>query len=591
MLKSKPDERRQSRPGNSAQRQRSPGPQLWQQEPSHANRNQRHGARNPKARKSVSLTYSLDQAPPLPPLDELPGQPDLSTSDQLIDAVKFYVEILDGKVNIQTSEVRHRVQKARVSAKIPGKSPIVTYGESLTSRKEAGQAAFQSLLAQIHRKGLLKCLPAYCPVSDDALSREKTAILDVFNYAAAYGLIPRISYPPTARKFYSYRIELPEHEIDAHVAARVSKIHILDTAAATEFKKQAERYHQKMGTGALVVKNATTLSTDNINEFKKYFSAVHRSKGTFEVSVKKYVHNAFVAFPTLRGEKIDPSLGDSNGIVCSSKSKAESAAFLVGALQIMERDEELKRDFKQALEAGKGQFLRKVHPVDLPMRQQSVHEMRRLAAEVSRARRDDAESYDGSDNADGLSRHTRSRRRLAASEHASKSAELQNRLETYRTSAELEQLRKTRSDLPMSQYAPQVQDIVRDNIYSVIIGATGSGKTTQVPQILLDEAIQNGTGAECNVVCTQPRRIAATSVARRVADERAEPLQRTVGYHVRGDVKLPQPGGSVLYCTTGILLQQLQNSPDDVYDNVSHLVIDEVHERDMVRHPEANPKS
>lgn len=104
----------------------------------------------------------------------------------------------------------------------------------------------------------------------------------------------------------------------------------------------------------------------------------------------------------------------------------------------------------------------------------------------------------------------------------------------------------------------------------------------QVPQILLEKAIQEGKGAECNIICTQPRRIAATSVAQRVAVERNEPLRESVGYHVRFDSKLPQAGGSVTYCTTGILLQQLRNSADEALEGVTHLVIDEVHERDIL---------
>lgn len=98
----------------------------------------------------------------------------------------------------------------------------------------------------------------------------------------------------------------------------------------------------------------------------------------------------------------------------------------------------------------------------------------------------------------------------------------------------------------------------------------------------MESYIKDGRGAECNIICTQPRRIAATSVAARVAAERHEPLQKSIGYHVRFDAKLPLPGGSVTYCTTGILLQQLRHNPDDALDGITHLVIDEVHERDIM---------
>lgn len=71
-------------------------------------------------------------------------------------------------------------------------------------------------------------------------------------------------------------------------------------------------------------------------------------------------------------------------------------------------------------------------------------------------------------------------------------------------------------------------------------------------------------------------------MAQRVAVERNEPLQNSVGYHVRFDSKLPSAGGSITYCTTGILLQQLRNSADEALEGVTHLVIDEVHERDIL---------
>src|SRR5436305_13550097 len=107
-------------------------------------------------------------------------------------------------------------------------------------------------------------------------------------------------------------------------------------------------------------------------------------------------------------------------------------------------------------------------------------------------------------------------------------------------------------------------------------------KIAQLPQILLERAIQEGKGAKCNIICTQPRRIAAKSVAERVAFERNEDLQQSVGYHVRFDAKLPRPGGSILYCTTGVLLQQLRHDAESALDGVSWVIIDEVHERDIM---------
>lgn len=66
-----------------------------------------------------------------------------------------------------------------------------------------------------------------------------------------------------------------------------------------------------------------------------------------------------------------------------------------------------------------------------------------------------------------------------------------------------------------------------------VSGETGCGKTTQVPQFILDDAIARGEGASCNIVCTQPRRIAAVGVAQRISSERCQQLGDQVCAHVQ----------------------------------------------------------
>ena len=66
----------------------------------------------------------------------------------------------------------------------------------------------------------------------------------------------------------------------------------------------------------------------------------------------------------------------------------------------------------------------------------------------------------------------------------------------------------------------------------IVSGMTGSGKTTQVPQFILENYIEHGLGAGCNIIVTQPRRISAISIAERVAAERGERVGVNVGYQV-----------------------------------------------------------
>ncbi|RMZ57361.1 hypothetical protein APUTEX25_004195 [Auxenochlorella protothecoides] len=139
-----------------------------------------------------------------------------------------------------------------------------------------------------------------------------------------------------------------------------------------------------------------------------------------------------------------------------------------------------------------------------------------------------------------------------------------------------------RAQLPIHPLGPRLTAALEAGDVAIVASETGSGKTTQVPQFLLDAAIDLLRGTATSVVCTQPRRIAATSVAARVAAERGEAAPGQpggqVGYQVRFDSAMTA-STRILFCTTGILLRRLASDPQ--LDSVSHVVVDEVHERSM----------
>lgn len=90
-----------------------------------------------------------------------------------------------------------------------------------------------------------------------------------------------------------------------------------------------------------------------------------------------------------------------------------------------------------------------------------------------------------------------------------------------------------RTTLPAFDKRKAILDVIEANQVVLISGETGCGKTTQVAQFILDDYIENGKGSMCKIICTQPRRISAISVAERVADERNEKLGESVGYQIR----------------------------------------------------------
>ena len=132
--------------------------------------------------------------------------------------------------------------------------------------------------------------------------------------------------------------------------------------------------------------------------------------------------------------------------------------------------------------------------------------------------------------------------------------------------------------LPVSARRDEIARAIAAHPVVIVCGETGSGKTTQLPKICLELGRGRGAGGRGLIGHTQPRRIAASSVAKRIAEELNSPLGEVVGYKVRFQDRL-QPGASVKLMTDGILLAETESDPLlRAYDT---LIIDEAHERSL----------
>jgi ATP-dependent helicase HrpA len=136
-------------------------------------------------------------------------------------------------------------------------------------------------------------------------------------------------------------------------------------------------------------------------------------------------------------------------------------------------------------------------------------------------------------------------------------------------------------NLPVSARRQEIAEAIRSNAVVIVCGETGSGKTTQLPKIALElgRAARNAGAARGKLIGhTQPRRIAAQTVAKRIAEEMKSALGDVVGYKIRFQDRL-QPGARVKLMTDGILLAETQGDPLlSAYDT---LIVDEAHERSL----------
>ena len=126
--------------------------------------------------------------------------------------------------------------------------------------------------------------------------------------------------------------------------------------------------------------------------------------------------------------------------------------------------------------------------------------------------------------------------------------------------------------MPVSARREEILKLIEENQVVVIAGETGSGKTTQLPKMCLEL----GRGIKGLIGHTQPRRIAARSVANRIAEELQSEMGSTVGYKVRFNDQVSD-NTLVKLMTDGILLAEIQN--DRYLNQYDTLIIDEAHER------------
>ncbi|CAH9063561.1 unnamed protein product [Cuscuta europaea] len=157
-------------------------------------------------------------------------------------------------------------------------------------------------------------------------------------------------------------------------------------------------------------------------------------------------------------------------------------------------------------------------------------------------------------------------------------ADLKQKQETLRATNQSKEMMLFREKLPAFKVKSEFLKAIAENQVLVVSGETGCGKTTQLPQFILEEEISSSRGANCNIICTQPRRISAISVAARISSERGENLGETVGYQIRLESKRSAET-RLLFCTTGVLLRRLVQDP--CVTGVTHLLVDEIHERGL----------
>mmetsp|Transcript_42443 Transcript_42443/g.89122 ORF Transcript_42443/g.89122 Transcript_42443/m.89122 type:complete len:1576 (-) Transcript_42443:115-4842(-) len=186
---------------------------------------------------------------------------------------------------------------------------------------------------------------------------------------------------------------------------------------------------------------------------------------------------------------------------------------------------------------------------------------------------DDNESL----NVNATAKKTRTGKSSTRSTTTTKGEKLRTDFLQNQSTPAYQTMKSTRDRLPMTSFRSTILETVQTNPVTILCAETGAGKSTQCAQYILERAFLDGRADATSILCTQPRRVAATTLAERVSQELSlDGLGNTVGYQIRMEAKR-SARTKLLFCTTGIVLRRLQE--DRTLAGITHVICDEVHER------------
>ncbi|EPQ61668.1 Bgt-5209 [Blumeria graminis f. sp. tritici] len=472
---------------------------------------------------------------------------------------------------------------------------------STGSKIKARKTSASQLLAILGKNGVLAEISKELEDTEKErkkLQKEMEAIgprgkLEIYNYAASYLSIPQVKIIShthgnkfgTSKAKYTVSIELEEQNI--FVEASGNKISLTEIEACLQFKKAVEEYHREKSPS----------SSSNSHDYIPGTSSNNASLVLNHLQAKDFIFYCKQLLPnssviTLKSGNLPNIKHEAGNLLHSCQvmlngdpigtetfapkyKDAEILAYLTGAVDLAKKYPEILKQFFNANRGVSGKIVDALIPVPFKISHDLLSFISKVTRPILSAHVDEPIDPRIEADQDYLKFRRSFSQKLGADEITTRNRHLRTKYEAYLRNSSFQTIRELRASLPMNMYRDDVLRLIDQNTYSVIVGETGSGKTTQVPAIILEDATLRDMASNVNIICTQPRRIAAQSVARRVAYERGEKLQETVGYHVHMDAKRPPSGGSITYCTTQILLKQLQHCPDEVMDSVSHIIVGE----------------
>lgn len=317
----------------------------------------------------------------------------------------------------------------------------------------------------------------------ELLSEESDAKMDIYDYCARFDCVPTFIFREALmvggrRSLVEATVEMPEQGIQA--SARASDKRTAEILACVEFKKKAEEYHAKHGDSTIVVKDLLTISSRNARKFFEYYK-MHNRNTQYDL-VMKQMHggNKKLKAGYIAGQIIFDGEPIGEPVEMHNKKTVEAAAYLTGAVTLKKAHPEMFPAFLEALRLGNGELLKPVVPSWTNTEQDSVLAMMDTLMSVRRVGLPPSEEEgDMRDAAEARNRRMQPWRRLDKDFVAMKNTKLKEAYDQYLSDPKLATLRQKREELPMNQYRDRVLEIVESHPVSIIVGATGSGKTSK----------------------------------------------------------------------------------------------------------------